>query len=209
MSSCHPLCHLSNHIIDNTNLLAYTTNIPSLAIGNRDQFTSLTASPHYCYTTNDMPPVIEPKKYDEVIIVALLLALKEKGGAMNPILQSMSDLDGSRTPSSFEHSLRAANKLASSILARKQAGHPVTMLSSINTSTLASAPATPKSTKRSKPSTIGCILTYSCHLPGSKTVTYSSEETTSNKRIRKPAAKKSISEVTSGAFPAFHPPDMN
>jgi hypothetical protein len=108
-----------------------------------------------------MAPNTESKKYDEVIVIALLVALKEKGGTMNPTLQLMSDLNGFRSASSFEHTLRSANKLAGSILAQKQAGHPVTMLGSVTTSTLASSPATPKSTKRSKLLTIVCIFTYS------------------------------------------------
>jgi hypothetical protein len=100
-----------------------------------------------------MAPNVEVKKYDDVVVVALLVALREKGGTLNPSLVLMKDLDGSRSTSSFEHSLRAANKLAASILAKKQAGQPITpadMGDTTAASTPTSGNGTPKSVKRSE-----------------------------------------------------------
>jgi hypothetical protein len=100
-----------------------------------------------------MAPSAEAKKYDDVVVVALLAVLREKGGPLNPGLALMKDLDGSRSTSSFEHSLRAANKMAMSIVAKRQAGQPITPADIGNTagpSTPASSTGMPKSAKRSE-----------------------------------------------------------
>ncbi|KIW04161.1 uncharacterized protein PV09_04968 [Verruconis gallopava] len=62
------------------------------------------------------------KQYDEVVVIVLLMALKSSGGTASSWYQDMAALDGTRTVSSLEHSLRAANKLAGELLDRKRKG---------------------------------------------------------------------------------------
>jgi hypothetical protein len=83
------------------------------------------------------------KQYDEIIVIALLMALREKSGSLNPHLKDMNALEGSRSVSIFEHSLRAANKLSAELLAKKQSGQ---ILTSADMGSSASVPTatTPK-----------------------------------------------------------------
>jgi hypothetical protein len=62
------------------------------------------------------------KQYDEIVVIVLLMALKSSGGAANPWYKDMSALDGTRSVSGFQHSLRAANKLAGELLEKKTKG---------------------------------------------------------------------------------------
>lgn len=62
------------------------------------------------------------KQYDETVVVALLMALKSKGGSLAEPLKDMTSLDGTRTLSGFEHQLRAANKLATTLNEKKARG---------------------------------------------------------------------------------------
>jgi hypothetical protein len=86
------------------------------------------------------------KVYDETIIVALLMALKSKGGTYTEPLKDMVALNGNRTLSSFEHSLRAANKLAGEFNAKKASGQALTPADMPNESAsgTTSTTATPK-----------------------------------------------------------------
>ncbi|KAF2436621.1 hypothetical protein EJ08DRAFT_644948, partial [Tothia fuscella] len=84
------------------------------------------------------------KQYDEVVVVALLLALRDKGGSLAPYLKDMHALDGNRSISGFEHSLRAANKLAGELLAKKQSGEVLTPADLSGNSATAPTSATPK-----------------------------------------------------------------
>lgn len=72
-----------------------------------------------------MPPkaAAGEKMYDEVTVLGLLLVIKAAGGTYNKVLADMSALDGKRTTSSFEHSLRAVNKLAGELFEKQKAGH--------------------------------------------------------------------------------------
>jgi len=71
-----------------------------------------------------MPPKTASgeKTYDEVTVLGLLLVIKQLGGTYNKALADMAALDGKRTVSSFEHSLRSANKLAAELLEKTKKG---------------------------------------------------------------------------------------
>ncbi|RDI89262.1 hypothetical protein Vi05172_g907 [Venturia inaequalis] len=62
------------------------------------------------------------KQYDETVVIALIMALKAKGGTLTEALQDMTTLDGNRSHSGFEHQLRAANKLATALNVKKNRG---------------------------------------------------------------------------------------
>ncbi|KAE9975561.1 hypothetical protein EG328_003137 [Venturia inaequalis] len=62
------------------------------------------------------------KQYDETVVIALIMALKAKGGTLTEALQDMTTLDGNRSHSGFEHQLRAANKLATALNGKKNRG---------------------------------------------------------------------------------------
>lgn len=72
-----------------------------------------------------MPPkaAATGKQYDEVTVLGLLMTIKTLGGTYNKTLADMAALDGKRSTSSFEHSSRAANKLAGELLEKQKAGH--------------------------------------------------------------------------------------
>jgi hypothetical protein len=65
------------------------------------------------------------KTYDEIVVVALLMSLKAKGGSLAEALKDMNALDGTRTVSGFEHSLRAVNKLAGNLNEKKARGESI------------------------------------------------------------------------------------
>ncbi|TID16757.1 hypothetical protein E2P81_ATG09316 [Venturia nashicola] len=62
------------------------------------------------------------KQYDETVVVALIMALKAKGGTTSEALKDMTSLDANRSLSSFEHQLRAANRLATTLNEKKSRG---------------------------------------------------------------------------------------
>lgn len=82
------------------------------------------------------------KVYDEAVVVALLMALKAKGGTLAEPYKDMVKLDGSRTNSSFEHSLRNVNKLAGTLNDKKAKGEILTP-ADIGNNTTGDAPTTP------------------------------------------------------------------
>jgi hypothetical protein len=109
-----------------------------------------------------MPPATV-KQYDEVVVTALLVALKSKGGSLNEAIKDMVALDGNRTHSSFEHSLRAANKLAGDLNTKKLNGvalEPSDIPGTAPASAIGAtaSPKTPK--KRSKFFEMSQILYY-------------------------------------------------
>ncbi|QDS68429.1 hypothetical protein FKW77_010796 [Venturia effusa] len=63
-----------------------------------------------------------PKQYDETVVIALIMALKAKGGTLADPLKDMTALDGNRSQSGFEHSLRAVNRLATVLNEKKARG---------------------------------------------------------------------------------------
>lgn len=69
-----------------------------------------------------MAPAAGPKTYDELVVVALLMSLKAKGGTIAEAVKDMAALDGKRSVSGFEHSLRAPNKLAGVLNEKKTRG---------------------------------------------------------------------------------------
>jgi hypothetical protein len=71
-----------------------------------------------------MPPksTAGAKTYDEITVLGLLLCIKNLGGSYNKVLADMSAIDGERSVSSFEHSLRSANKLAGELFTKQKAG---------------------------------------------------------------------------------------
>lgn len=71
-----------------------------------------------------MAPKAAPggKTYDEVTVLGLLLCIKNLGGTYNKALADMAAIDRNRSTSTFEHSLRSANKLAGELFAKQKAG---------------------------------------------------------------------------------------
>jgi hypothetical protein len=95
-------------------------------------------------------PVTGDKTYDEVTVLGLLLVIKQLGGTYSKTLADMAALDGKRTTSSFEHSLRAANKLAGELLEKTKTGaklSPADIGRSVDGSPAGTAPNTPKKRK--------------------------------------------------------------
>jgi hypothetical protein len=87
-----------------------------------------------------------PKPFDSIVVTALIMALRANGGTINAALHHMSALNGNRTFSSFEHSLRELNKLAIELNNKVAAGQtlgPVDMGEE-------AAPGTPKTPKTPK-----------------------------------------------------------
>jgi len=82
------------------------------------------------------------KVYDETVVVAILMALKAKGGTLADPYKDMVLLDGSRTNSSFEHSLRNLNKLAGTLNDKKAKGQTLTP-ADMGNNTTGDAPNTP------------------------------------------------------------------
>jgi hypothetical protein len=66
-----------------------------------------------------------PKTYGETVVVALLMSLKAKGGTLAECIKDMTYLDGTRKFASFEHSLRAASRLAGQLNDKKDAGQVI------------------------------------------------------------------------------------
>jgi hypothetical protein len=97
------------------------------------------------------------KQYDAVVVTALLMQIKSSGGTINNALRHMSALDGFRTVSGFEHSLRALNKLAGELNAKEAKGEELGPEDMGNTAGNSGSPvATPR--KRGGKSFPSCLI---------------------------------------------------